>query len=141
MQLAISKLDKLLREMSPRLAEGEYFMACVPESKMMSLLGCLDSIMCVYREEEGLSIVFSAEMGEKMGGLSGGDVAGPFALISLEVNSDLFAVGFLAKVTEALANAGISVNAFSAYYHDHLLVPYGKREEAMAALGELSAKN
>jgi hypothetical protein len=43
----------------------------------------------------------------------------------------------LAKITTALAKEGISVNAFSAYYHDHLFVPYDRKEDAMAALAEL----
>ena len=62
------------------------------------------------------------------------EVVGPFALISLTVHSDLHAVGLLAKITNALAKEGISVNAFSAYYHDHLFVPFARKDDAMAAL-------
>ncbi|MBU0590574.1 ACT domain-containing protein, partial [Candidatus Micrarchaeota archaeon] len=56
----------------------------------------------------------------------------------LTVNSDLFAVGFLAKITTALAAKGISMNAYSAYHHDHLLVPFERKEEAMEILDKLS---
>ena len=45
----------------------------------------------------------------------------PFAsrLITLTVRSSLEAVGLLAAITARLADAGISVNAVSAFHHDH----------------------
>lgn len=61
-----------------------------------------------------------------------------WSLITLNVNSDLAAVGFLAAITPALAQAGISVNVVSAYYHDHLFVPEGKAKEALKILQKLS---
>jgi hypothetical protein len=75
---------------------------------------------------------------ERMENLSATEIIGPFALISLEVNSDLMAVGFLAKITDELAKKGISVNAFSAYHHDHLFVPFEKKDEVMGILAKLS---
>ena len=45
--------------------------------------------------------------------------------------------GFLAKITEKLAGAKISVNAVSAYYHDHLFVSKEKAGLAMKKLKEL----
>ncbi|MBD3210430.1 ACT domain-containing protein [Candidatus Micrarchaeota archaeon] len=48
------------------------------------------------------------------------------------------AVGFLAKITQALAEKKISVNAFSAYHHDHLFVPYGRKEDTMETLRRIS---
>ena len=61
-----------------------------------------------------------------------------WALITLNVHSDLKAIGFLAAITNKLAEAGISVNAISAYYHDHLFVPWDKRMEAMNILKSFS---
>ena len=138
--MKVTELDKLLKEMLPKVLEGKYFLGSVPESEMMVLANYLDYITCIYREEEGLTVLFSGEIKEEIESVGSGKVAGPFALITLEVNSDLFAVGFLAKITGVLAKEKISVNAFSAYYHDHLLVPYERKGEAMAALEKLSAK-
>ncbi len=140
LKMAEKDLDKLLREMSPKLREGKYFLASVPESQIMVVANYLDYITCIYREEEGLTVLFSDEINEEIESVSSEKLAGPFALISLEVNSDLFAVGFLARITQVLAKEEISVNAFSAYYHDHLLVPYERKENAMAALEKLSSK-
>ena len=57
-----------------------------------------------------------------------------WACITLRVHSALSAVGFLAALTSRLAQAGISVNAVSAFYHDHLFVPWESRNEAMETL-------
>ena len=131
---AVSDLNKLLKNMKPELKEGRYFIATVDESQLMSLSMYLEYVICICREEEGLTIVFQEDVHEEIDAMSGEKVVGPFALITLSVHSDLMAVGFIAKITEALAKEKISVNAFSAYHHDHLLVPYEKRDDAMKVL-------
>ncbi len=130
-------LHSLLVNMQPEIAKGKYYFATVGESSLMSVAGYLNYIVCIFREEEGLTLVFSEEIKEEMQSISSGKVAGPFALITLKVDSDLFAVGLLASVTGALAKEGVAVNAFSAYHHDHLLVPYEKKEAALVALKKL----
>jgi hypothetical protein len=62
----------------------------------------------------------------------------PCRLISLTVHSDLAAVGLLAAIASALAAEGISVNAISAFYHDHLFVPCDRVEDALACLHRLT---
>jgi uncharacterized protein len=47
-------------------------------------------------------------------------------------------VGFLAAITARLATAGISVNAVSAFHHDHLFVPADRADDAMVLLQEMS---
>jgi uncharacterized protein len=37
-------------------------------------------------------------------------------------------------VTSALADLGIACNVLVGYHHDHLLVPFDRAEEAVAAL-------
>jgi hypothetical protein len=59
-------------------------------------------------------------------------------LITLTINSALDAVGFLAVIMARLAEAGISVNAVSAFHHDHLFVPVDRADEAMIVLREIS---
>jgi len=133
----VSDLNKLLKEMSPDLRGGKYYIASVDESKLMTIAGYMQYIVCVYREEEGLTIVFAEPLKEIVEDLTEKEIAGPFGLIMLKVYSDLMAVGFLAKITEVLAKEKISVNAFSAYHHDHLLVPYDRKDDAVKALKEL----
>jgi hypothetical protein len=139
--VTVSDLEQLLKEMQPILGTDKYFIASVEESSLMALTEHLASIICIFRENEGLTIVFQEDIKEDIESMSGSGSAGPFALITLNVYSDLMAVGFLARITEALAEKRISVNAFSAFHHDHLLVPYEKRDAAMESLKGLSEKS
>jgi hypothetical protein len=63
-----------------------------------------------------------------------------WAMITLTVHSDLAAIGFLAAITRKLADGGISVNPVSAFYHDHLFVPWEKRDATMAILESFGKK-
>ncbi len=134
----ISDLDELLKNLKPSLQEGKYFLSSIDESQLMVIVNYLNYIVDVFREKEGFSIVFSEEILEDMETASKSSAVGPFAMISLEVYSDLMAVGLLAKITRALASEKISVNAFSAYHHDHLFVPYEKKDKAIEILQNLS---
>ena len=132
----VSALGELLKGMQPKMAKERFFMASVGDGELMALSGYLQYIICIYREKEGLTVVFEEEIHDEMAGMTE-KMAGPFALITLNVYSDLMAVGFLAKIAGALAKEKISVNAFSAYHHDHLLVPWERKEGALKALKRL----
>jgi hypothetical protein len=62
-----------------------------------------------------------------------------WARITLGIESSLEAVGLTARVGTALAERGIGANMIAACHHDHVFVPWERREEAMAALEALSA--
>ena len=61
-----------------------------------------------------------------------------WALISLTLHSDLAAVGLTGAFATALADEGISANVIAGYFHDHILVQWARRGDAMAALTRLS---
>lgn len=54
------------------------------------------------------------------------------------VHSSLEAVGMTAAMATALTRAGISANVVAAYHHDHVFVPWTRREDAVAALRALT---
>ena len=60
------------------------------------------------------------------------------AWITCTIESDLAAVGMTAAISRALADADISCNVLAAARHDHLLVPWHRREDAVAVLCGLS---
>lgn len=62
-----------------------------------------------------------------------------FVWLELAVHSDLNAVGFLAAISNALAEAGVPCNAIAAYYHDHVFVPESQSDAALEALDRLRA--
>ncbi|MFH1785596.1 MAG: ACT domain-containing protein [Candidatus Micrarchaeota archaeon] len=137
--MTISNLDELLKNMKPNLKNEKYFIGSFDDQYLMNLSGYLDYIVCVYKEKEGLTVIFSDDILDDMKDLTE-RIQGPFALITLEVNSDLMAVGFMAKIADALAKEKISCNAVSAYHHDHIFVQYERKEAALTALKKLSEK-
>jgi len=131
------ELKQLLRSLSPSLPDGKYCIGTFDEAQMMGLANYLQYIICIFREKEGLTAVFEEKAREQLSIYTEKKFEGPFALITLQANSPLLSVGLLAKVTGALAAEGIACNAFSAFHHDHLLVPFELREKALAALKKL----
>lgn len=122
--MAERDLPKLLRNIDPALREGEWvFCSAHVEGALMT-----------FREDEGTTSIVSRRDADRTG-LPYSFVA---AWITLRVHSDLAAVGFLAAVSAALASAGIGCNVVSAFHHDHLFVPYERREEAMRVLSGLA---
>lgn len=58
-----------------------------------------------------------------------------FRLVTLDIELQWNVVGYLARVTEILAAAGLSVGALSAFSRDHLLVKQDDLAAALRALG------
>ena len=132
--MGVTDLSQLLKEMQPTSDEEQYYFAVVNQSALFTLAGYMQYITCLYQEEEGITIVFLEALKSILEPRSKKPLVGPFAKITLNVNSDLLAVGFLAKICTELAKENISVNAVSAYHHDHLFVPYEKKEKSLDIL-------
>ena len=113
-------LDTLLKTMQPLLTDGKWVFRT---SKSGFDAATLESAILMFREAEGMTIISPATPSDE--GLP------TWANITLSIHSDLEAVGFLAAITTALAAIGIPVNAVSAYYHDHIFVPYMRRDDAL----------
>nr|WP_283815592.1 ACT domain-containing protein [Bradyrhizobium manausense] len=124
-------LDALLSNMKPELQPGTFVFCTIPPNAPIS--AALNPLL-TFREQEGMTLVIQRDDAEAAG-LS---YEFPSRLITLTVHSALDAVGFLAAITARLAKAGISVNAVSAFHHDHLFVPVDRADEAMAILREIS---
>jgi hypothetical protein len=120
-------LDALLRHVKPEMRPGIFVFCTIPTGQ--SIPAALSPLL-TFREQEGTTLVILREEAEA----SGLRYALASRLITLTVHSALDAVGFLAAITARLADAGISVNAVSAFHHDHLFVPADRADEAMALL-------
>jgi len=92
------------------------------------------SAIATFREAEGLTLILPRAHAEEHGLAC----EFPCRLITLGAYTCLDAIGILAKVTAALAEAGIAVNAVSAFHHDHLFVPLERAERALSVVRELS---
>lgn len=80
----------------------------------------------IIREEEGTTAILP-------------DPAGDFARITLMVHSALDGVGLTAAVASSLAEKGIACNVVAGFHHDHLFVPWERREAALAVLRALAS--
>jgi len=91
----------------------------------------IDALM-MFRESEGTTLIVDVDE----------DGAGSermlWARITLRVQSSLTAVGLMAAVSAALAKRGIPCNPVSAFLHDHVFVPWDRRDDALDALSHLT---
>jgi hypothetical protein len=131
--MAETNLQKLLASMEPELRPGEFMFATVSPADFKEIQ---NAAWGWFREPEGITLILA----KSAANAAHLDFAFPSRLITLTVHSSLDAVGFLAVITEKLAAAGISVNAVSAYYHDHLFVPIEKAGLAMEVLQQIMAE-
>ena len=116
----VSDLGGMLAGMAPVLDARRWTFALVE--------GALPAeAFALIREDEGTTAILP-------------DPGGDFARITLMVHSALDGVGLTAAVATALAEAGIACNVVAGFHHDHLFVPWERREGALAILSDLSAR-
>lgn len=124
---------------------GELMASMEPEVREQDLVFCtldwnnlpqdpIDPLL-LFKESEGFTVIITEKKAKTLS-LS---YDSTWARIELTVHSSLNAVGFLAEVSKALAENGISVNIVSAFHHDHLFVPSGDAKKALKVLKELSS--
>ncbi|UWQ93950.1 ACT domain-containing protein (plasmid) [Rhodobacteraceae bacterium M382] len=128
-----TNLDVLVGSMSARLDKGLYVFATVPDR------GVPDGVhpRMIFHEAEGVTLILLQEEAEA----AGLTWEFPSRMITLGVHSSLEAVGFLARITTALAGQGMGVNPVSGFYHDHLFVPDGREQDAMAVLADMAKRS
>ena len=126
-----SDLKALLAKMDPILQEDEYVFCSVSSDKFSKMRS---PPIGSFHEAEGITIILKKDTAEQ----EELDYDFPSRMVTFNVHSSLNAVGFLAAIAEKLAAHGISVNAISAYYHDHIFVPTERTEEVMRLLSELA---
>ncbi|KAH7033168.1 integron gene cassette protein [Microdochium trichocladiopsis] len=126
-------LQRLLATLTARLHPSTYVFAVVRDE---SKLPPLAKLQMLFREaeSEGVTVILTREDAEA----HNLEHAFPCKKITLNVNSSLDAVGFMAVIATRLASYDMGVNPVSAFYHDHLFVPLGREDEAMRILAELA---
>ena len=128
----ITDLNTLLQTLTPRLNPGEYVFCCTADEVLPPSRELIGS----FREEEGLTLILPEAEARRLG-LTCHYRA---AWITLQVHSDLAAVGLTAAFATALAEAGISCNVIAGYHHDHLFVALQDAQRALNVLQQLSAR-
>ena len=116
--------------MKPVLDEDVYvFVTIAPDSTDLNLPS-----IGSFREEEGTTLICPASAVTDASLLK----SDAFKRITLQVYSSLDAVGFIARISSALAEQNIPCNVISAFHHDRLFVPAAMAEQAMLTLRQLN---
>lgn len=123
---SIGDLATLLRRLDPAIEDGTYVFVVAdrPDPDLVA------HAFATVQEREGLTLVVREAAAARVG-LGASAV---FRRITLQVPSDLVAVGLIARVSERLASLGIPCNVVSGFHHDHLFVPQADAARALAAL-------
>lgn len=123
-------LDILLRTMTATLHDGVHVFATVAKGQVPSG----PHAVMRFEEQEGKTLILLQQEAE----VYGIRYEFPCRMITLNVHSSLEAVGFIARIATELAKRGMGVNPVSGFYHDHLFVPLGREQEAMAILADIA---
>lgn len=126
---AINDLGVLLASMEPVLNEGVYLFAVLPDKHPMPL----GEAVAAVREAEGWTVVVEESKAAHYG-LEGSFRA---AWMTLNVHSDLEAVGLTAAFAAALGKENISCNVIAGCFHDHIFVPHHQAQKAVRTLQAL----
>lgn len=121
-------LETMLSSITIRRRPGTYTVATVTDPVSVG-----DGVEAVIVEDEGTTVVVTCEEAERRGWPIG-FVA---AWLTVEVHSALEAVGLTAAMSAVLAAQGIPCNVLAGFFHDHLLVPADRADDAVAALESL----
>lgn len=125
-------VDLMLASISVTRRPGVWVMVC---TEAFDSLGA--GVDALIREAEGTTAVVERETA-KQHGLTWTFEA---AWLTLDVHSALEAVGLTAAFSRCLTDANISCNVIAGAFHDHLLVPVDRVDDAVAAIEQLRASH
>ncbi len=124
-------VEAMLASLSVIRRPGEYTVSTLATAPAAG-----EGVEVILAEAEGWTVVAERAVADARG-WPYGFVA---AWLTLEVHSSLEAVGLTAAFSAALGSAGISCNVLAGYFHDHLLVPVDRADDALAALHGLRGR-
>ncbi len=122
-------LGTLLQQMTPSVHPEVFVFCCFADGQLPAGL----TPVCTFHEAEGLTAIVPLHQAQALSL----DSQFESRMVTLTVHSALDAVGFLARISTALAAQGIACNVVSAFHHDHLFVPRDRLDDALGALNRL----
>ena len=121
----------------------DYAIISLPARAIMAAAGVIaeygEAFSTVIADKDEVTLVFLAEAWPDFAErLPGHRVASDvYRLITFDLELDMSLVGFMALVSTALAEAGISILPLAAFTRDHLLVKSDQIQSALATLQRL----
>ena len=92
-----------------------------------------NKVLATFQENGRVALIASAEYlsAQKI------EQEGPYAKLTIDIHTSLELVGLTAVLATKLADNGISANVVAAFYHDHVFVPYERKDEAVRLIESL----
>ncbi|MBA3321330.1 MAG: ACT domain-containing protein, partial [Pyrinomonadaceae bacterium] len=141
--LPVSDAAELLRQTKVEVAPATFFLVGMRHEDWRRLLENPelsprpDAPFMLLRDEHEVTLLLEETDWRTMRhAVRDARVEGGFRLLTLDIVLEWNVVGYLARVSDILARAGISVGALSAFSRDHLLIKQDDLPQALRALGE-----
>lgn len=97
----------------------------------------VDAVFMIFRDDKEVTLLIEEEDWQRIRhALRDAKVERSFRLLTFDLELPWNVVGYLARVTEILAAAGISVGALSSFSRDHLLIKQDQLGSALRVLGD-----
>ncbi len=125
-------LGRMLAGLTVTVRPGRFTVACADGPVTLG-----DGVEALVAEAEGPTVVATVEAARRHGWPVGFEAA----WLTLDVHSALEAVGLTAAVAAALADEGIPANVLAGFFHEHLLVPADRADDAVACLTGLRQRH
>ena len=136
-------IDDLLRETKIEVSPATFALIGISHQDWSRLLENpelsprVDAVFMIMRDEKEVTLLIEEEDWQRIRhALRDAKVERDFRLLTFDIELPWNVVGYLARVTEILAGAGISVGALSSFSRDHLLIKQDQLGSALRVLGE-----
>jgi hypothetical protein len=132
---------RLLSETDLLVRRGPYAIAAWSTAQAEAVIGSIrasDGFAMLILDELEVSAVIREETLAALPAPR--EVAGGWSVVTLDQAMSWDVVGVLSEITSALAGAGISVGAGTAFSRDHVLVPTARLSDALGVLAPLCAE-
>ena len=141
--MIVTSLEEALRSAQPTSDETLYCIIHLPPSAITAAAGIVAQIgepfLALTVDEQEVTLVAHADAWDLIAlRLPDAEVSPDWRLITFDATLDHSMVGFMARISTTLAEAGVSIYALSAYRRDHLLVKAAQFDAAFAALTKLA---
>ena len=140
---AVERVSELLRQTKIEVAPATYVVIGLTHHDWARLLENpelsprADAPFMIFRDQHEVTLLIEEDDWRRIRHAArDAKVESGFRLLTLDIALPWNVVGFMARVTELLAGAGISLGAITAFSRDHLLIKQDDLAKALRVLGE-----
>ena len=141
--MKVTNIEDLLKKTRVEIAPETFALVSLSNEQWLNLLQNpelsprMTAPFMIFKDKWEVTLLLDEIDFEAMRvGLRDAKIERNFRLLSFDVELDFSVVGFLAFVSNKLAEAGISIVALSAFARDHLLIKQEDLAKTLKVLGE-----